>query len=143
MKKLFLFLILALLSLTIKSQTLYDNNVYIDTINPFICGVDSIPNIYYKIIPYNYKEYKEVYHNKGFVDVLTEISINNYIYKDMVGNLELFLANGKLYYIKFYCNGLNYNYYSFDEKLFKKYIIYWDEDEENSKWLFDSRRRLK
>lgn len=143
MKKLFLFLILVLLSLTIKSQSIYDNNIYKDTIKPFICGVDSIPNIYYKIIPYKYNQYKKRFFNNKSIDILTEISIDNYIYNGMVGTLDLFLANGKLYYIKFYYNELNYAYYSYDEELFKKYIIYWDEDEENSKWLFDNRKKLK
>lgn len=128
MKKTILTLILVLFSLTMQSQTFY-----IDTIKPFVCGVDSLPNLYYKILPYRYKEYKENYKNIN----LTEILVDNYIYNGMIGTLELFIGNNKLYYIKFYFNDLNYLYYSYDKTLFKKYIIYWDEGEENSKWFFD------
>jgi len=135
MKKIYLLLILLLFSLSAKPQCYEDTTKkYVDNIYPFLCGVDSLPNIYYKIIPYKYEENIEKFKNKKEIDVLIEISIDNYIYNGMIGYLELFLANNKLYYVKFTCNKINYFYYTYDSELFNLYIIYWDVDE-NLNWF--------
>lgn len=116
MKKHFLITILLILNISIFAQDIKVNNIL-----PFKTGVDAAVNVYSKLSGYC------VCINTETIDdvILTEICVDEYLYNDMVGILEIYIANDKLYYIRFTSN--DKSIISYSNKLFNKYKVYWNE----------------
>jgi hypothetical protein len=113
----FLFILLSSILFTNKSTT--------PKINDFKPGTDSLASVYQKINNYSYIQSYERYNET----ILIDITVKNYSYNNMIGELELFTGDSILYYVKFTNNSNDSTYQYCDSVLFKKYIEYWDVDD--------------
>jgi hypothetical protein len=104
------------------SSIIYSSNPQINDFKP---GTDSLISVYQKINNYSYTQSYEVYKKT----ILIDITVKNYSYNNMIGELELFTGDSILYYVKFINNSNDSIYQYCDSILFKKYIEYWDMDD--------------
>lgn len=107
------------------SSIIFTNKPTTPQINDFKPGTDSLASVYQKINNYSYIQSYERY--KGII--LIDITVRNYSYNNMIGELELFTGDSILYYVKF-TNNTNDSIYQYcDSVLFKNYIEYWNTDD--------------